>query len=188
MRVKTGLWVLLIAAVLQACQSTPSVNTDFDPSYNFSGAGGFAVLQPNFALSTVSGQPLMNELTFARIKRHVEGALVARGYRIVSADQADMIVTFLVTTENKADVRTYNTGVHYGRCWNTYRCAGWIDPEIDVRHYKEGALFIDFLDARTKSLKWRGVTTKRLPAKASEAEREAIVSEVVSAIIGSFPP
>lgn len=185
------LLVLALSVVLAACETTPKVYTDYDPGFNFGSASSFAVMRPNAALAAAGGQSqvFMNDLTANRLTLAIENALSAKGFRIVPPEQADMIVTFFVTSENKTDIRTYNSGMSYGRCWDPYRCARFSNPQVDVRHYKEGTLFIDFLDTSTKKLEWRGVTSKRLPSKPpTEQDRQQIVREVVGAIIDQFPP
>jgi hypothetical protein len=179
-----------LVAVLAGCETTPEVNSDFNPSYQFAGKTRFAVLRPEKALALTGKQVtvVMNDLLAERITIAVENALVARGYQVVPVEQADLIASFYVSRENKTDIRTYNTGFAYGRCAGPYRCGAWGGPtEVDVRNYQEGTLLIDVFDAKGKTLEWRGSTSKRLPSKASRSERDALVKEVVDAIIAKYP-
>jgi Domain of unknown function (DUF4136) len=170
----------LCALLLAGCETTPKVGVDYNPQYVFAGKTRFAVVRPT--------GPGMNDLMVQRLGGAIESALAARGYRIVPAAQADMLVSFFVTSQNKADVHTYNTGFAYRRCWDPLRCAGWASPEVDVRYYTEGTLLIDFIDPASKTLEWRGTTSKRLASKPSPSERDELAKEVVDAIIAQYPP
>lgn len=171
---------LACALLLAACESTPRVAVDYNPGFAFAGKTRFAVIRP-----TVPG---MNDLMAQRLMSSIESALRARGYQIVPPEQAELYASFFVTSQNKADVQTYNSGFAYRRCWDPYRCAGWASPQVDVRYYTEGTLMIDVIDPASKSLQWRGTTSKRLPSKPSPAERDKIASEVVGAILAQYPP
>lgn len=177
-----------LLAVLAGCESTPSVSTDFNPSFEFAGKTRFAVVRPDrMAGRTGQGPIAMNDLLAERLTLAIESALTARGYQIVPAESADIITTFYVATQNKTDVQTYHTGMAWGRCVGV-RCAAWGPPmEVDVRNYQEGTLLIDMIDAKGKTLQWRGSTSKRLPSKPSRSERDALVKEVVDAIIAKYP-
>jgi len=175
------LFLLLSGLLLAACETTPAVSVDYNPQYAFAGKTRFAVVRP-------ANGAVVNDLLAQRLTTAIESALTARGYSLVPAAQADMLVSFFVTSQNKADVSTYNTGFAYRRCWDPLRCAGWASPQVDVRYYTEGTLLIDFIDPASKTLEWRGSTSKRLPSKPSPADRDRIAKEVVEAIIAQYPP
>lgn len=178
-----ALVVVFLSALAAACATGPQVTTDYNPAYNFSSATKFAVVTPQFASTSPAAS---NDLLRNRFVSAIEGALRSRGYQIVRPAEADMLVSFFVTTESKTDIRTYNTGYSYHRCWSM-ACRGYA-TEVDVRQYDEGTLFIDFIDPASKQLEWRGEISKRLSKKKSIEERTKIVNEVVNAIIAEFPP
>ena len=179
-----------VLTVLAGCETAPQVDSDFNPSYQFAGKTRFAVMRPEKALELV-GKPVtvtMNDLLAERITIAVENALIARGYEVVPVEKADLIASFFVARQNKTDIRTYNSGFAPGGCIGAYRCARWGGTtEVDVRNYQEGTLLIDIFDAKVKTLEWRGSTSKRLPSKASRSERDALVKQVVEAVIAQYP-
>jgi hypothetical protein len=181
-----SLFCILLCALLAGCETTPKVDVDFNPEFSFAGKTRFAVLLPEVAGG--GAVPAMNAMVAQRITRAVEAGLAARGYQIVEPGQAQMYVTFFVTSQDRADVHSYNTGFSYRRCWDPMRCGAYLNPEIDVRYYKQGTLLLDFIDPASKSLQWRGVTSKRLPSDPSAAERSELATEVVNAILDQFPP
>ncbi len=177
-------------AVLVGCASTPKVSVDHSPNYDFAAKTRFAVLRPEAAVAALGGHgaPVMNDLMAQRLTSTIERALTARGYQLVRPDQAEMFVTFFVTTENRTDIHTYNSGFGYGRCWDPLRCAGWANPEVSVQQYTVGTLFLDFIDPRSETLQWRGTTSTRLPSNPSQEKRDEIANKVVTAIVDQFPP
>jgi hypothetical protein len=189
-RISLRVFLGVLIAILAGCASTPKVSVDSNPGFAFAGKSKFAVLRPEAAVAALggSGAPVMNDLIARRLTTALEQHLRARGYQVVTPAEADMFVSFYVTTENRTDVRTYNDGFGYGRCWDPYRCAGWASPEISVQHYTQGTLFVDFIDPESKTLQWRGTTSKRLPSNPTQQERDELVNLVVGAIIDQYPP
>ena len=177
--------VLLFALLAAACSTAPRVSTDFNDGYDFARAHTFAIVEP--ALVSQSLPEASNDILHNRIDSAIRAALSARGFRVVDEPaQADMLVSFLVTTENKTRVREYNMGYGYAGCW---RCGPWIGGNtIDVDQYTEGTLFIDFIDPKSKQLQWRGEVSKRLSKTRSMEERKRIIDEIVTSIVAQFPP
>jgi len=184
----SGLAVLLL--LVSACSSTPSVNTDYNPDFNFAAATRFAVLPP----ARSSEGPLAgNDIMKQRAVDALEKAIRNRGFQIVAPSQADLLVSFFVTTKDKTDIRTYNTGYSYNRCYRA-GCAfyGGAYPggtDVDVRHYTEGTLFVDFIDPVTKQLQWRGVTSKKLTGDAKTTQqRQQVADDIANLILSEYPP
>jgi hypothetical protein len=181
--------VLFAALALAGCESTPKVNTDYNPAYAFAGKNRVAVMRPEKALELMgkgSTGPVVSDLMAGRLTRTLEAALEARGYRIVPPAEAELVVTFMVNRESKTKVTTYNAGWGYQRCW---RCGPYMAPQqVDVQNYTEGTLIVDFIDTARRELVWRGISSKRLPKKASPADRDKLAREVVDAVIGAYPP
>ena len=175
--------LLSLAVLLGACASAPNVNTDFNPAYDFAAKRSFALVR---ATSTSNGIAQSNDLLNNRIDSAITTALSARGFRIVEPAQADMLVSFFVTSQNKTDVRTYNDGFSYRRCWSI--SCNTMATTVDVRNYEEGTLFIDFIDPASRQLQWRGMVSKRLSSKRTSAERDKLIRESVDAVLAAFPP
>ena len=167
-----------------ACSVAPRVVTDYNPDYDLNRARTVAIVDSD----AVSNSPAIasDDLLQNRIRRALTAALEARGYQIVEPEQAQLLVSFLVTTENRTRIRDYNLGWSYTHCW---RCSHALTfgGDIDVDQYPEGTLFIDFIDPASRQLQWRGAVTRRLVPGRSVAARERIVDETVTAIIARFP-
>ena len=176
--------LVLLALLASACSTTPSIETDYNSAYDFGRARSFAIVEP----ATVSNSIAMssNDILHNRISSAIRAALTARGFQVVEPAQADMLVSFLVTTENKTEIHEYNTGFAYRSCW---RCGSWMGAStIDVDQYTEGTLFVDFIDPKSKQLQWRGTVSKRLSKSRTMEERKQMVDEIVTSVIAKFPP
>ncbi len=182
-RSRTTLAVLLLVLTVGACSIAPRVVTDYNPDYDLNRARTIAIVDSD----AVSNSPAIasDDLLQNRIRHALATALQARGYQIVEPQQAQLLVSFLVTTENRTRIRDYNLGWSYTQCW---RCGYALTVgDIDVDQYTEGTLFIDFIDPASRQLQWRGSVTRRLVPGRSVAARERIVDETVTAIIARFP-
>lgn len=175
--------LLSLAALLGACASTPDVSTDFNPAYDFAAKRSFALVR---AAPTGNGVAQSNDLLNNRIDSAISTTLAARGFKLVEPAQADMLVSFFVTSQSKTDIRTYNDGFSYRRCWSI--SCNTMATTVDVRNYEEGTLFIDFIDPTTRQLQWRGMVSKRLSSKRTSAERDKLIRESVEAVLATFPP
>jgi hypothetical protein len=58
-------------------------------------------------------------------------------------------------------------------------------PTAQVNEYTEGTMVLDFVDAKTKKLFWRGTATDTLTST-SEAPR--VVSGAAASLLSSYPP
>jgi hypothetical protein len=126
--------------------------------------------------------------------------LESKGLRVVEdQSQADALVNWHLATQEKADVRTYNTGSsmsmgmgmgmggygHYNRasmynCWN---CGG---TEVSVHNYTEGTFIVDVIDPALQQSVWRSVTQSRLKGKIKKDP--AAIKEAALKIMAAFPP
>ena len=61
--------------------------------------------------------------------------------------------------------------------------------QIDVYQYTQGTLVIDIVDAKTKTLVWRGSATGTVDGQQrSPEEMQQRVNNVVAQIMANFPP
>ena len=135
----------------------------------------------------------------ASIKRHLPGALEnalqAKGFVWVEdASQADLLVSWHLVTQDKTDVRTYQTpsmGVGYGRYggynrYSMYNCWGCgSQTEVSVQNYTEGTFIVDMIDPKLKKSVWRSVIQSKLKEKQLE---QVQANTVAAAMFASFPP
>ena len=182
-RTSIALAAVLATVLLAGCAGF-KVTDDYDPSADFSQYGGYAWLprpDPTEAAAVRPDDGLLRQ----RIERAVDESLSAKGLRRVeSAADATLLVTEHISVEQKLRVNTTNYGYGYGR-WGYYG-GGYTDTTVD--QYEEGTLILDFIDAKTKQLVWRGMAQSRLKEMSTPEEREARVRAAVAAILEKYPP
>ena len=175
---------LLGAALLFAGCSSYRVNTDYDPAINFSQYGTYAWLPAPDATDKTKG-PENDGLLRQRIERAVNEVLASTGLReVTNQADANLLLNEHVSVDKKLRVNTTNYGYGYGR-WG-YWGAGYNDTRVD--QYEEGTLIIDFIDAKSRELVWRGRATTRLKELKTPEQRDASVRKAVSKILERYPP
>jgi hypothetical protein len=158
--------VLALGGGLSAC--TSAVNVEQRADVNFAKYRTFDFA--NTEVKTSGDQnPLLNSpIAQDRIKQAIAGELAKRGLREVEANP-DVIVTTHTFVE-KAERTVYDTypGANYAYPYAVgYRgrflpinYGSWYTPgyysQPRTEQYREGTLIIDFIDARTNNLVWRG--------------------------------
>jgi hypothetical protein len=147
----------------------------------------------------VSGDnPLqLSDIQRERIDTALAYALSNRGFQMVdNPAEADLLLSWHLVTQNKTDVRTWETpsyGMSYGRygrynrysmynCWN---CAP-TRTEVSVQNYTQGTFIVDMVDPKMNKSVWRGVTQSRL--KGQQSEDQGKYNEAATAIFAGFPP
>ncbi|GAB1257532.1 hypothetical protein NBRC116494_20340 [Aurantivibrio plasticivorans] len=185
-------FALVVLCIGVAGCTSMRVATDYDIAYSFVGKKTFALVSPNeHAMES-------DDLIKARIERAIVRELEAKGMQSVAEGEADLIVSYLSTSEREKDIRTYRNYNDYYGYRTCYRC---YDPrwsvfntttEVRTVEYIEGVLMIDFIDPETQVLKWRGQTkarfTPREVSRMSPQEKTELVNEAVAIVLSEFPP
>lgn len=173
-------WLVLLVG-MGGCSSV-RVRSDWDPALDFSRLQRFHWVEP--ARQDAENPFADNDLLRKRLRFSIERALEARGYRAVdTAAEADFLVTWDLTLEEKLRVNTTQPGFFYGhpRFWAGY------GGSSTVRSYQDSTLLIDLLDPRTRELIWRGWADGVVGTRDRDRDPEQI-SEGVRQILDAFPP
>ena len=172
------LWLLTLALLVTACASTPTANMDFDSSFNFTQVRNIAI-QP--IDRTVASTVIVSDMQVSRINQALTEELERKGYSVVSNNaDADLLLTWHLITQERMDVRNYNTSTRYN-CWN---CGS----NVRVTQFTQGTFIVDLIDPVRLQSVWRSIFESRLrdqpdPARAEENRRSA-----ATAIFAQFPP
>jgi hypothetical protein len=116
----TSAFLLLLAFV--GCSSI-SVSTDYDPAANFSGYKTFAVYKEVLKGSELEKAPLIK----SRVVDAVERTMRQKGFTLIDADKADIVIYPSAGTKDKVNVTDWGYG-YGGRLlgrlslWKKYRC------------------------------------------------------------------
>jgi hypothetical protein len=179
--------VALSALLVQACATGARVQVDFDPKQNFQTLHSYA-----WAPTTDDSQraKARDSLTEERVHSAVDAHLAAKGYKKVDAVQADFLVAYAITVEQRSSVNQSQVGVGFGRYGGSSAIGfGYSVPVGSTNEpYAVGSLIIDILDAKQKRLLWRGIGEQALDAEQSPENRTARINTTVNEILGRFPP
>jgi hypothetical protein len=187
-------FIILIAGCANPIQTT----TDYQEGFNFSALETYRWHEPN-EYNLKSNSYLANDLIDNRIRESVNAELMGKGYTLKESGQVDFLVNYTITTEDKLDVRTYNTysGVYPGWSYGRYYGSGPYlynapfepgIPETQVTHYTEGTFVLDIVEADNSKLVWRGVAQGRLKKDPTKEERDERIWETVNRMLANFPP
>ena len=189
------LLALFAVTFISACASSPpKPAVDYKSDYNFAAVHKVAFFHESGEVSGNNPIPL-SDMARDRIDSALETALQTKGFVWVDdASQADLLVSWHLVTQDKTDVRTYQTpsmGVGYGRYggynrYSMYNCWGCgSQTEVSVQNYTEGTFIVDMIDPKLKKSVWRSVIQSKLKAKELD---QAQANAVAASMFASFPP
>lgn len=168
------------------CASTPTVQSDFDPGFNFSQLNTYA-----WAPRTQEGKDpaVYNNIVEARVKEAVNQALKAKGFSEVSSDPS-FLVAWHGAINQQHSVNTVGTSYGYG--WGWY--GGWGGPGMStsttyVNTWNEGTLIIDIVDAKENKLVWRGSAQGEVDEHDDDPQKmQQGLNDAVNKMMANFPP
>lgn len=141
----------LVLGLLVGSAAAQSVQSDFDRTFQFSNLKTFRfAVQRRGATDPLS----TDSLNDGRIRTGLESQLIANGFHM-ETEKADFVIAYYVKTKNKLSVQDYGNGPP--------RWFGGRD--IRVNQDTEGTLMVDFIDARTNQVVWRGRAVGTLDMK-----------------------
>jgi hypothetical protein len=178
-RVVKTYFTLLSISLLVACASQPpQPEIDFSPDYDFSAIKTYGYAPRESMNSSTSMITMSVEIA-------LESEMAKKGLELVPADKADVLVHFIVGSEDKRQVNTYQSQNYYRNCW---RCGSQTTTEVRVTEYTEGAIIVDIIDPKLNHSVWHAGVEGRVNKKNSSAERKENVNELMAAMFAHFPP
>ena len=185
---------LSLLMLLAACATTPPAPVvDFKPGYDFGAVRKIAFYDQSGLVTGNHPLPL-SDMVRDRIDSALEQALRAKGFEILErkdAGQAQLLISWTLITDDKTEVRTYETpgfGVGFGRYnrYSMYNCWGCAQTEVSVRNYTEGTFIVDMIDPKLQRSVWRGSIQSRL--KSQPQNDQDTYNAAANNIFASFPP
>ena len=182
---KTALrFVLAIALTcgFSACE-TVTVTTDYDHAANFAKYKTYALTPPTRGEN-------MSPTSEAALRDALRAELTSRGLTEAPPKKADLDIVRQVFVHEKISVQQWTDwgyGYHGGWPYSFGHYGMWMGAPMtytDVNQYHEGTLILDFVDARTKKLVFRGVGTAVVGGPESNAAK---IREAVSKIVADYP-
>jgi len=166
--------VIAVAALSMASCAPVRVNASLERGMDFTQYKSFTwATDDKFS----TGDPRLdnNEFFEHRLRANVERALTARGFERASESTAQLVVHYHANVQQKIDVNALDR--KYGYC-----------EECHSSIYDAGTITIDFVDAHTNRLVWRGWSEGTLEGIDHQDLIEARVDEAVSRIMQKLPP
>jgi hypothetical protein len=164
----------LSAAALTACAATMRVNSYAERAADFSHYRTYA-FGPAEAMSTGDPRLDSNPFFFGRVQAAVDRQLAATGYEKTTATP-DLLVHFHASMTQ--EINTSEIDQKYGYCASS-ECRPFV--------YDAGTLLLDFVDARTNKLVWRGWAEGSMDGVDNQAWMEQKVDDAVNRILARLP-
>ena len=170
-----------LLSLVTACATPLEATMDFDSGFDFTKVQKLAI-QPVDREDLSSLQ--ISDMQEARIDRALADELQRKGFEIVSDNsQADLYMIWHLVTEERTDVRSYNSMSYYN-CW---RCGPTVS-DVSVRQFTEGTLIVDMIDPSRNQSVWRATIQSKLSSKPDPEKGEAKRIEAAAALFSEFPP
>ncbi len=177
MKAIRAIFVLFFIGFTISCSTIYGVQHDYDKHVDFTN------------LKTYDWMPIpekadIDSLNVQRVKTAVNEELQAKGL-IMTSNNPDFFVAEHLGKKDK--VRVTNWGYGYGP-YDRYRGGYWGPQGVDTYQYEEGSLILDFVDAKSKKMIWRGVAKAQIDDTNTPEKSEKLINEAVQEILKNFPP
>ncbi len=175
-------WFTAIFLVI-GCSSI-QVNTDFDPTADFSTIRTYGWKKVKVQDDALADNPLL----YKRIAAAVDEYLSKRGYHKTNPESADVLVVLRAGVKEKMRITSlgrhddYVPGSWY-RPWHGYQ-----NRQDIVSYYTEGTLVLDIVDRRKNELIWRGIGTDIIHRYSDRQKEKKVIDGYVQKILDQFPP
>jgi hypothetical protein len=161
-------------ALLSTSAFAQDVTYDYDKTADFSRLKTYAWAQ---------GASVNDELNHKRIIAAVEAQLAAKGFtKVEASENPDVLVAYSARFGRDVQVTGYSTG------WGGTRWGPGRTGSARVEETVTGALSVDIVDAKTKSILWRGIARKDLDVDASPEKRNKNINKAMEKLFKNYPP
>ena len=171
---KTLTFVLAAAAVVAAGCAPVRVNASLERGMAFTNYDSYTWADDE---QFNTGDPRLdnNEFFQHRLQAATESVLAQHGLEKVSATTADLVLHYHANISQRIDVNALDRG--YGYCEDCHSSI-----------YDAGTITIDFVDAKTNRLVWRGWSDGSLEGIDNQPIIESRIDEAVRKILQQLPP
>ena len=169
--------VLLLICLIISCASIYGVEHDYDKGFDFANLKTYDWMK-------IPEKADIDSLSAQRVKKAVNAELKGKGLMMTS-DNPDFLIAEHLGKKDKIHITDW--GYDYGpydRYWYRYPAPGG----VSVQEYEEGSLILDFVDAKSKKMIWRGAAKAVVDPSDTPEKREKLINEAVQEILKNFPP
>jgi hypothetical protein len=176
--------ILALAAALAGC-STLKVGTEFDPKAPFASYKTYAWIAP--APGPEQAPPIRDPRIREFAMQVVDREMARKGLvKTTLESNPDFLVSIIGWSKTEVSVSNY--GYTYGGAYAYgpyYHGPVVAVPVTEVRQYTDGTMLLDFVDAKTKQLVWRGTATDAITSP--ESVRSSI-DAATRKLLEHYPP
>jgi hypothetical protein len=166
---------LAVLSALPGCATRPATYAQRDPQADLYAYKTFAFFPPG---NGPQGRASYATLVGERLKEATRQQMERLGY-VYDESNPDLRVNIMLSVQQRAEVRsTPNSRALPYRAWGA--------TEIETVQYREGTLAIDLVDARRRTMIWRGIAQDRLTRKQME-KQEQTIRNAVREVFGNYP-
>jgi hypothetical protein len=178
-RMQVLIGLLMTVLMISSCKPSLKVTSEYDKTVDFKRFKTF-VLTNSESLTKA-----MSQLNHDRVLNAVRSEMKKKGYK-----EDSVVADILINVNAVFNVLASASGNNYYEYGSVYRPYTW-GPGIsytnyDVRHYKDGSLIIDIVDASAKKLLWQGTGSREVDTPLKHPDKE--IPKAVTAIMAGFPP
>ena len=166
-------FVLFLMGFVVSCSTIYGVQYEYDKQADFKSL-------KTYDWMTVPETANIDILNVERVKKAVNAELQAKGLMMTSNNPDFLIAEHL---GKKDKVQVTNWGYNYDQYGMDLGPQG-----VDTYQYEEGSLILDFVDAKSKKMIWRGVAKAEINNTDTPEKTEKLINEAVQEILKNFPP
>jgi hypothetical protein len=177
MKAIRAIFVLFFIGFTISCSTIYGVQHDYDKQVDFTN------------LKTYDWMPIpekagIDTLSIQRVKKAVNAELKSKGL-MKTSDNPDFLIPEHLGKKDKVQVTDWGYGYGpYGGYWGGY----WGPGGVSTYEYEEGSLILDFVDAKSEKMIWRGVAKAEIDNANTPEKKEKLTNEAVQEILKNFPP
>lgn len=162
------------ALALATTAFAQSIGFDFDRATNFSSFRTYA---------WVNGTNVPEPLIHQRLVNAVDAQMALKGMRQIAADaNPDVLVAYHASFDKNLQINGFGSG------WGGYRYGGSRSVSARAEEILVGTLIVDMVDAKTKTIVWRGTATKDIDVNAKPDKRDKNISKTAEKLFKNYPP
>ena len=176
----------VIAMLLAACASKPTIESDYDQTIDFSKYKTYGFYNP-MGIENPNYSSIYGSIFRDAIGKEME----KRGYS--QSDNPDLLINVSGNMKDKTKVTTTSSpnygGGYYGYRGGRYGAWGGYGygNSTHVSNYTEGTINVDMVDRELKRMVWEGVAVGRVNEKNTNEETRANIYAGLQEMFSGYP-
>lgn len=171
---KRPFFVFVLSLLFVSSCVSIRVSTDFDKEANFSSYHTYAFYKKGISEVKIS------DLDKKRILRAIENVMQSKG--LSASEEPDILINFFTDSRKDVSIDPNTHGYYgFGYGWGPFH----MTYHNRVSSATQGILYVDLIDASTKSLVWQGKGVGSLTSHSGD--RDTRIQEFVNEILETYP-